>query len=93
MRDDRVDQPDQSDVSASQIPSSWRPRFGIRSMLLLMLIGNVLAAAMYYLARAGQSGGSSYVVFLVLILGGPPALLVVLSLFYRAINYWNRQDH
>ena len=92
MLENRVDESRSGVGSAKSIPTSWRPRFGIRGMLLLMLIANVLAAGIYYLARAAQGSGESHIIFLVLILGGPPALLVSASLGYHVLRFWSRRN-
>ena len=92
MPENRVDEVRKGVGSAKSIPTPWRPRFGIRGMLLLMLIANVLAAGIYYLARAAQGSGESHIIFLVLILGGPPALLVSASLGYHVLRFWSRRN-
>ena len=92
MLQNRVDESRTDAGSAKSIPAPWRPRFGIRGMLLLMLIANVLAAGIYYLARAAQGSGESHIIFLVLILGGPPALLVSASLGYHVLRFWSRRN-
>ena len=91
MPENRVDDARKGVGSAKSIPTPWRPRFGIRGMLLLMLIANILAAGIYFLARAAQGSGASHIIFLVLILGGPPALLVGASLGYHILRFWSRR--
>ena len=63
-------------------PSSrpWQPRFGIGTMLLLMLIVSVVGAAASYFVRAMQGGRSAQLAFVLFTLAAPLLLVVVVSI-------------
>ena len=65
----------------------WQPRFGLGSMMLVILVCAVTAAAGRYLIQAMQTGTSSRAIFVMFVLVAPMFLLVTLSAF-RLITGW-----
>ncbi len=61
-------------------PRAWQPRFGIGTMLLLMLIASVVAAGASYFVRAMQGGRTAQLAFILFTLAGPLLLVVVVSI-------------
>ncbi len=78
---------------------SWRPRFGLGAMLLVMLVCSVMSSAGYYLVRgnlarpgqSGESGHSLQLVFLLITLAAPLLLAVAMSLVLQFSRYVNRR--
>ena len=67
-----------------EVPQPWRPRFGIRTMLLVMLVACVTASSGFYLVRSlDERGRSAHLVFLLFTLAAPMLLVVVLSAIRR----------
>ena len=60
-------------------PRPWQPRFGLGSMLLVMLVFAVMAAAGSYFVRALDGQREFRPTFIIFTLVAPVALLVVLS--------------
>ena len=72
---------------ASQ-PIPWQPRFGIKSILLLMLVCSVLGAGCFYLVRGVRNTNSTQVVFIIFMLAAPALLLVLMSVGYAIFTRW-----
>jgi Na+/melibiose symporter-like transporter len=68
------------DDERQQTPRPWQPRFGIGTMLLLMLIVCVVGAAASYFVRALQGGRSAQLAFILFTLAAPLLLVVIVSL-------------
>ena len=78
------------DRQADEVPAAWQPRFGIRSLLLMMLVFSVMAAACSYLLqserqqnRLGQLG------FILFTLAAPVFLVLAFSLLRLLANWWS----
>lgn len=63
-----------------QSPRPWQPRFGIGTMLLLMLIVSVVGAAASYFVRAMHGGRSAQLAFILFTLAAPLLLVVIVSI-------------
>lgn len=61
-------------------PAAWQPRFGIRGMLLLMLVVSVMAAGGYYLAQALRGSRPYQFAFILFTLASPLLVMVFVSL-------------
>ena len=61
-------------------PRPWQPRFGIGTMLLIMLIVSVVGAAASYFVRAMQGGRSAQLAFILFTIAAPLLLVVVVSI-------------
>ena len=74
------------------VPEPWRPRFGISSLLMVMLVFSVTGAAGYYLVRSlGERDRSAHLTFILFTLSAPILLMVVVSLVRRIIVWLNRR--
>ena len=83
-----MSQPAPTDPDTTRPP--WQPRFGLASMMLVMLVFCVMGSAGFYLVRAVRQGTSLKAVFIIFTLAAPMLLLVVLST-YRQVLTWIRQ--
>ena len=68
----------------------WQPRFGLGSLMLVILVCAMTAAAGRYLIQALSSGTSSRVVFVFFVLVLPMFLLVVLNVVRLAVTWMHR---
>ncbi len=73
----------------------WLPRFGIGTLLIIMLVLAVTAAAAGYMVRSlnqpEQSGVfSPYLIFMIFTLAAPMVLMILLSVM-RQIALWLRR--
>jgi hypothetical protein len=66
---------------APRQPTPWQPRFGIRELLMLMLICSVLAAALGYLYQDEKAGGKS-MRFIFLTVAGPTLMAMLLGMIF-----------
>lgn len=65
------------------VPRPWQPRFGMLSVLLVMVVVSVMAAAGFYLTRALQESGRAWTLtFTLFTVAAPLLLLVVVSVIY-----------
>ncbi len=64
-----------------------RPQFGLRALLLLMLIASVLAAILGGLLQ----GGARRQIFILLGIAAPVGLMILLGLFDALRQLWNRR--
>ena len=67
------------------IPRPWQPRFGMGTMLLLMLVVSVMGAAASYFVRylrAMEGGRESQLAFILFTLAAPLVLVVIVSLLH-----------
>lgn len=71
-------------------PTPWQPRFGIRELLMLMLICSVLAAALGYLYQ-DQKGGGRSLRFIFLTVAGPSLMAVTLGLIFFSLEFFRRK--
>jgi hypothetical protein len=60
--------------------SSWQPRFGIGSLLLVSFVFCVMGAAGFYLLRALQYGRAAQLAFILFTLAAPSLMVVIASL-------------
>jgi len=71
--------------------SPWRMRFGMRGLLMLMLISSILFAGGGYLLHAVRGGGRGFqLAFILFTLVGPMALLMVFTIvaWVMQIRQW-----
>lgn len=61
-------------------PAPWQPRFGISTMLLIMLVVSVVGAAASYFVRAMQGGRDAQLAFILFTLAAPLLLVVIVSI-------------
>lgn len=60
--------------------SSWQPRFGISTMLMITFVFSVMATAGSYLVRsATQAGRPAHLVFIMFTLSAPTLMMIVVS--------------
>lgn len=80
---------DQTEPETDKVSASWQPRFGIRSMLLMMVVFSVMAAAGSYLLRAIDLGQrEAQLGFILFTLTAPVILVVLLSLLQNLTTWW-----
>ncbi len=72
--------PSQNDGQPDQMPRAWQPRFGIGTMLLIMLIVSVVAAGASYFVKAMQGGRPAQLAFILFTIAGPLLLVVLVSI-------------
>lgn len=68
------------------VPQPWHPRFGMRGVLLLMLVVSVMAAAGNYLVRSMQGGRSFQLSFILFTLAAPLLVLVAVSVLHAVLH-------
>ncbi|MGE0758137.1 MAG: hypothetical protein AB7O38_14000 [Pirellulaceae bacterium] len=76
-------------VRPTDSPRPWQPRFGLRGILLLMVVVSVMGAAGNYLVRALHGGRSFQLGFILFTLAAPLLVMVLVSLL-QAILYRRR---
>ncbi|MDG2380716.1 MAG: hypothetical protein P8N76_03505 [Pirellulaceae bacterium] len=69
----------------------WQPRFGLGSMMLILLVAAMTAAIGRQLIQAVVSGTSSRVIFVMFVLVLPVILLIVMNLLRLGSNWFRRQ--
>lgn len=75
-----------------KVPEPWRPRFGIASLLMVMLVFSVTGASGYYLVRSlGERDRSAHLTFILFTLAAPILLMVVVSLVRRIVDWFNHR--
>ncbi len=72
--------PDRHTTGPRVSPPPWQPRFGIGTLLLVMMIVSVMGAAASYFARALQGDRSAQVAFVLFTIAAPLLLVVIVSL-------------
>lgn len=77
-------------VPRGRIPTPWQPRFGLRELLMLMLIGCVLASALGYLYQDEKASGRS-MRFIFLTVAGPTLMAVCLGIGFVVYEVLNRK--
>jgi hypothetical protein len=65
---------------------AWQPRFGIRGVLLLVLVVCVMAAGGNYLVLALRGGRSFQLAFILFTLSAPLLVLVAVSVAYAVFR-------
>lgn len=68
------------------VPRPWQPRFGIGTMLLVMLLVSVVAAGAGYLVQALRGGRQFQLAFILFTIAGPLLLAVLVSLVRAAFD-------
>jgi len=63
----------------NKVPRPWQPRFGIGTLLLLMLVVSVVATAASYFVRALHGGRQFQLAFILFTLAAPLLLVVIVS--------------
>jgi hypothetical protein len=76
----------------------WQPRFGLGTMMLVMLVCGMMSSAGYYLVRGnmtqtGEGGGGSQLqlVFILITLASPLLVAAGISLVLQATRYIARR--
>ena len=72
-------------------PPPWQPRFGLKSIMLILVVTAVAATGGRLLVRGLNTDTTSRAVFVIFVLVVPVVLLVLLNLFRLAIQYWQRR--
>ena len=72
-------------------PPNYRMRFGIGTLLLVMVVISVASAAASYMVRAGTSEGQQRLIFILFTLAAPVLLLVVVSFVHLLSKWFNRR--
>jgi hypothetical protein len=65
-------------------------RFGLATMMLVMLVFGVMAAAASYLLRATRAGVPTSAVFVIFTIAAPVLLVVLMSVFSGAMKWLDR---
>lgn len=68
----------------------WQPRFGIRELLMIMLICSVLAASLGYLYQDQKAGGRS-MRFIFITVAGPTLMAVCLGIGFVTYEFLQRK--
>ncbi len=70
----------------------FQPRFGLRALLLAMLIASMMATALSYFFQALRGRSSMRLVFVLFSVAGPLLLLVVISALWGIVRLFQRRD-
>ena len=73
-----------------QRQTPWQPRFGIRELLMLMLICSMLATALGYLYQDEKNGGRS-MRFIFVTVAGPTLMAMVLGIGYFSYEFFKKR--
>jgi len=74
------------------VPQPWRPRFGIGSLLMVMLVFSVTGAAGFYLVRSlGERDRSAHLTFILFTLAAPILLMVAVSIIRQIVVWLSRR--
>ena len=77
--------------SPPDLPRPWQPRFGLGTLLMVMLVICVMAASASYLARILRAGGrAGQLTFILFTLAAPMLLMVLISVALWALRRGNR---
>jgi hypothetical protein len=76
------------------VPRPWRPRFGLGTLLLAMLVVSVVSALGYYAAQAFAvaSPRSAQLIFILFTVASAPLLVVAVSIFYQIYLWFERMN-
>ena len=79
--------------SSDPVPPTMHgyPKFGLSTMLLVMVVFSVMGAAGHYLMVAMRSGTSPKAVFIIFTLAAPMLLLTALSLMRAVVRWLSRR--
>ena len=77
----------------------WQPRFGLGTMMLVMLVCGIMSSAGYYLVRGamarpgdgGASGSQSQLVFILITLASPLLVAAGISMALQITRYVSRR--
>jgi hypothetical protein len=69
-----------------RVPRAWQPRFGIRSMLLVMIVVSVMGTGGYYLMMSLRGGRSFQLAFILFTLAAPLLVMVAVSIFRAVVE-------
>ena len=70
----------------SKVPGAWQPRFGMRAMLLLMIVVSVMGTGGYYLMMSLRGGRQFQLAFILFTLAAPLLVLVAVSLLRAVVT-------
>jgi len=76
----------ESKTSRPEAFPPWQPRFGIRGLLLLMVVVSVMAAGGNYFVQALHGGRSFQLAFILFTLSSPMLVLVAVSILRSLLN-------
>ena len=79
-----------SDSSPAAVPAAG-PRFGLFTLMLLMVVFCVMGAAGFYLMRSIQNGTSPRAVFVMFTLAAPGVLVIVMSMSRIVLRWFARR--
>lgn len=80
------------DEPTNDVPRPWQPRFGLLSLMLVMLVCCMMSAAASYLYNDQITFVSPRVVFVFFTLMAPMMLVVVISIIRRLGALFGRSD-
>ena len=75
-----------------EVKPVWQPRFGLATMLMVMLVFCLMAAAGNYLRQAVLGGTSVVAFFVIFTLVAPILLLVMVSGIIQVLNWMKRKS-
>ncbi len=78
-------------LSDDRPPSAWQPRFGLGSLMLVLLVCCMVAAAARFLVQALVIGTSVRAVFVIVVLVLPVLLLMVVNGLRSTILWLQRR--
>jgi hypothetical protein len=71
--------------------TTWQPRFGMRGILLLMLVVSVMATGGYYLVQSLRGERSAQLTFIIFTIAAPMIVVVVVSVMKLLLERNNRR--
>lgn len=72
-------------------PQPYRLRFGIGTLLLVMIVISVASAGVSYIVQAGDNPGWQQLVFILFTLAAPVILVVLVSFVVWVTKWLNRR--
>ena len=72
-------------------PPPWQPRFGLKSIMLILVVTSVAATGGRLLIRGLNTDTSSRAIFVIFVLVVPVVLLILLNLCRLIIQQWERR--
>jgi len=72
-------------------PPPWQPRFGLKSIMLILVVTSVAASGGRLLIRGLNTDTTSRAVFVIFVLVVPVVLLILLNLCRLIMKQWERR--
>ena len=69
-----------------KVPAAWQPRFGIRGMLLTMIVVSVMGTGGYYLMMSFQGGRAFQLAFILFTIAAPLLVMVAVSIIRALLD-------